>query len=132
MRDELLNETLFYGIDHARDAVAHWTHTRNTERPHSTLGYQAPAIVAAQLTAMVDQLRATETLRRSTIAPSAQPRQIQPPNLVLDGLASGVTAVSAPDATATRSFPAQTFQLLMNDRADLRVARCSDCGIKAL
>jgi hypothetical protein len=26
MRDELLNETLFFGIDHAREAVARWTH----------------------------------------------------------------------------------------------------------
>ena len=43
MRDELLNETLFFGIDHAREAVARWTHTDTTERPHSALGYQAPA-----------------------------------------------------------------------------------------
>lgn len=34
-RDELLNETLPFGIDHAREAVAEWTHTYNTERPHS-------------------------------------------------------------------------------------------------
>ena len=85
MRDELLNETLFFGIDHAREAVARWTHTYNTERPHSALGYQAPAVFAAQLTAMGDPLRATETLRRSPIAPSAQPRQIQPPTLVSAG-----------------------------------------------
>jgi putative transposase len=77
MRDELLNETLFFGIDHARAVVARWTHIYNTERPHSALGYQAPAVFAAQLTAMGDQLRATELLRRSPIAPSAQPRQIQ-------------------------------------------------------
>ncbi|PZP19378.1 MAG: IS3 family transposase [Kocuria rhizophila] len=85
MRDELLNETLFFGIDHAREAVARWTHTYNTERPHSALGYQAPAVFAAQLTAMGDQLRAPETLRRSPIAPSAQPRQIQSPTLVSAG-----------------------------------------------
>ena len=85
MRDELLNETLFFGIDHARVAVARWTHTYNTERPHSALGYQAPAVFAAQLTAMGDQLRAPETLRRSPIAPSAQPRQIQQRTLVSAG-----------------------------------------------
>src|SRR5690606_23063273 len=77
LRDELLNEALFFGIDHAREAVARWTHIYNTERPHSALGYQAPAVFAAQLNAMGDQLRATELLRRSPIAPSAQPRQIQ-------------------------------------------------------
>lgn len=77
MRDELLNETLFFGIDHARDAVARWTHIYNTERPHSALGCQAPAVFAAQLTAMGDQLRASEPLRKSPIAPPAQPRQIR-------------------------------------------------------
>ena len=84
MRDELLNETLFFSIDHAREAVAHWTHiyNYNTERPHSALGYKTPAVFAAQRTATGDQLCAPEPLRRSPIAPSAQPRQIQPPTLV--------------------------------------------------
>ncbi|MGE4374014.1 MAG: IS3 family transposase [Xanthobacter sp.] len=85
MRDELLNETLFFGIDHAREAVVRWTNTYNTKRPHSALGYQAPAVFAAQLAAMGDQLRASEPLRRSPIAPSAQPRQIQPLTLVSAG-----------------------------------------------
>lgn len=85
MRDGLLNETLFFRIDHARAAIARWTHTYNTERPHSALRYQAPAVFAAQLTAMGDQLRAHEPLRRSPIAPPAQPRQIQPPTLASAG-----------------------------------------------
>ena len=85
MRDELLNETLFFGIDHAREAVARWTHTYNTERPHSALGYQAPAVFAAQLTAMGDQLRASEPLRRSPIAPSAQRCRRQTSTLVAAG-----------------------------------------------
>ena len=82
IRDELLNQTLCVGIDHAREAVARWTHIYNTERPHSALGSQAPAAFAAQLTAMGDQLCATETLRRSPIASSAQPRQVQQRTLV--------------------------------------------------
>ena len=45
--DELLNETLFFGIEHAREALAHWTHIYNIARPHSALGYQAPAVFAA-------------------------------------------------------------------------------------
>ena len=85
MRDELLNETLFFGIDHAREAVANWIHIYNTEWPHSALGYKAPAVFAAQLTATGDQLRASEPLRRSPIAPSAQPRKIQPPTLASAG-----------------------------------------------
>jgi putative transposase len=85
IRDELLNGTLFFGIDHARDAVAHWTHTCNSERPRSTPGYLAPADFATQLTAMGDQLRAPEPLRRSLICPSAQTRQIQPPTPISAG-----------------------------------------------
>ena len=85
MRDELLNETLFFGIDHARETVARWISIYNTERPHSALGYQAPAVFAAHLTAMGDQFRASEALRRSPTAPSAQQRQIQPPTLVSAG-----------------------------------------------
>lgn len=75
MRDELLDETLFFGIDHAREAVARRPHSCNTERPHSVLGYQAPAVFAAQFIAMGDQLRASEPLRGSPIARLAQPRQ---------------------------------------------------------
>ncbi len=85
MRDELLNETLFFELDHAREAVASWVHTYNTERPHSALGYHTPAAFTAQLTAMGDQLRAPETLRRSPIASSALPRQSQPRTLVSAG-----------------------------------------------
>ncbi|MCB1357410.1 MAG: integrase core domain-containing protein [Maritimibacter sp.] len=84
-----MNETLFFGIDHARQAVARWTHIYNTERPHSALGYQAPAVFAAQLTAMGDQLRAVEPLRRSPIAPPAQPRQVQPPDSGLRWMSIG-------------------------------------------
>ena len=67
MRDELLNETLFFGLDHARSTVARWVADYNDTRPHSALGYQAPAIYAAQFTAMGDRLRTPDPLRRSPI-----------------------------------------------------------------
>jgi transposase InsO family protein len=51
MRDELLNESLFFGLDHARSALAEWMEDYNTERPHSALGYQPPATFAATLAA---------------------------------------------------------------------------------
>ncbi len=51
MRDELLNESLFFGIDHARSAIAEWREDFNTARPHSSLGYQTPAVFAGALTA---------------------------------------------------------------------------------
>lgn len=72
MRDELLNESLFLGLDHAREKIAAWADDYNRTRPHSALGYQTPAAYAANLTAMVDRLRNPDQLRRSTIAPPAQ------------------------------------------------------------
>jgi putative transposase len=77
MRDELLNETLFFGLGHARVAIARWVADYNQHRPHSALGYATPAAYAAQLTAMGDRLRETEALRRSPIAPSAQTRHFE-------------------------------------------------------
>jgi putative transposase len=71
MRDELLNETLFFGLDHARTKIAHWADDYNQRRPHSALGYQSPAVFAANLTATGDQLRNSDQLRRSPVAPPA-------------------------------------------------------------
>lgn len=78
MRDELLNETLFFGLEHARSAIARWVADYNHTRPHSALGYQAPAIYAAQFPAMGDRLRTPDPPRRSPIAPPALTRQSQP------------------------------------------------------
>lgn len=49
MRDELLNETLFFTIRQARKVLAHWVNDYNTERPYSSLGYATPAAFAARL-----------------------------------------------------------------------------------
>ena len=49
MRDELLNETLFFTIGQARSILARWVDDYNTERPHSSLGYATPAAFAAGL-----------------------------------------------------------------------------------
>ena len=51
MRDELLNESLFFGLDHARSALFEWVEDYNTARPHSSLGYQTPATFAAIISA---------------------------------------------------------------------------------
>jgi putative transposase len=85
MRDELLNETLFFSLDHARSVIAAWVADYNAERPHSALGYQTPAAYAAQLAAMGDRLHETEAFRRSPIAPSAQASNCHPPALVSAG-----------------------------------------------
>ena len=49
IRDELLNETLFFTIGRARSILARWVDDSNTERPHSSLGYAAQAAFAAEL-----------------------------------------------------------------------------------
>lgn len=51
MRDELLNETLFFSLDQARQVIAEWVDDYNTVRPHSALAYQTPAAFAAKLSA---------------------------------------------------------------------------------
>jgi putative transposase len=68
MHDELLNETLFYGLDHARAKISVWAHDYNSQRPHSSLGYLTPAAYAANLTATCDRLRNAGQLRRSHAA----------------------------------------------------------------
>ena len=51
MRDELLNETLFFSLDQARQMIAAWMEDYNTARPHSSLAYETPAAFAATLAA---------------------------------------------------------------------------------
>ena len=51
MRDEPLNESLFFRLDHARSAVLEWGEDYNTTRPHSSLGYQTPAAFAGIIAA---------------------------------------------------------------------------------
>ena len=49
MRDELLNETMFRNMPHARAVVRAWTVDYNEERPHSALGYETPKAFAEHL-----------------------------------------------------------------------------------
>jgi putative transposase len=46
LRDELLNETLFASLAHARQALEAWKQDYNNIRPHSGLGNLPPAIYA--------------------------------------------------------------------------------------
>ncbi len=78
LRDELLNETLFSSLAHARLALAEWKNDYNTLRPHSRLGNLAPAIYA-KLSAPVMQREGT--LRSPggfAPLPVASPDQIGP------------------------------------------------------
>ncbi len=50
MRDELLNESLFFSLDHARMQHSAWTDDCDKRRAHATLDYVPPATYAAKLT----------------------------------------------------------------------------------
>lgn len=72
MRDELLNETLFRDLDHARVVVADWAVDYNTKRPHSALSYQTPAAHAESLITATDRHAAlSEGYAQRSVAPSA-------------------------------------------------------------
>jgi len=71
MRDELLNESLFFGLDHARRAIAEWADDYNPFRPHSSLGYQTPADVAGTIAATGSNTAQDESFAFQPVAQTA-------------------------------------------------------------
>lgn len=72
MRDELLNETMFRNMAHARAVIRAWATDFNETRPHSALGYQTPKAFAEHLTTATDTLAApSESSARMSVAPPA-------------------------------------------------------------
>lgn len=55
LRDEFLNETLFTSLMQARLALEEWRRDYNTVRPHSRIGWLAPAVYAAKFSPQRDQ-----------------------------------------------------------------------------
>jgi putative transposase len=49
LRDELLNETLFKSLPHARAVLEAWRRDYNEQRPHSKLGWLTPGAYASAL-----------------------------------------------------------------------------------
>lgn len=75
MRDELLNETLFLNLDHARQRIGEWVDDYNDQRPHSSLGYTTPAAFAAGLAPQwAASLRVADRYASQPIAPPAPMR----------------------------------------------------------
>ena len=70
LRDELLNETLFRSLAHAREMLAAWRQDYNNCRPHSQLGWLSPAIYAAARRSAT--LRSTDGSAPRIAAPTAQ------------------------------------------------------------
>ena len=72
MRDELLNETMFRNMAHARAVIRTWAADFNETRPHSALGYQTPKAFAERLTTAIDTRAApNESSARMSIAQPA-------------------------------------------------------------
>ena len=71
MRDELLNETMFRNMTHARTVIRSWATDYNEERPHSALGYQTPNAFAEELL--------TATNSRAAPPESSAPLPAAPP-----------------------------------------------------
>lgn len=53
LRDELLNETLFRSLPHARIVLEAWRRDYNETRPHSKLGWLTPTAYARALTGQI-------------------------------------------------------------------------------
>jgi putative transposase len=84
LRDELLNETLFRSLPHARAALEAWRRDYNEERPHSKLGWMTPRGYASALSGRVGRdaaLRwgsAPRPLATQETQGSNQPRTLAP------------------------------------------------------
>jgi putative transposase len=70
LRDELLNETLFRSLAHARAQLEAWRTDYNTARPHSRLGWTSPIIYAAARRSAA--LRSVDGSAQRTAAITAQ------------------------------------------------------------
>jgi putative transposase len=88
LRDELLNETLFASLKHAREVLAIWMEDYNTVRPHSALG-NLPPVTYAKLSAPEVQrdgaLRYIEGFAPHPVASPSQQGSNQPGTLPIAG-----------------------------------------------
>ena len=86
LRDELLNETLFRSLPHARAVLEAWRRDYNEARPHSKLGWMTPRAYATALTGDVGRGAA---LRRGSaprpLATDHTEGSNQPRTLVIPG-----------------------------------------------
>ena len=75
LRDELLNETLFASLAHARVALAIWKDDYNTVRPHSAIGNLPPAVYAKLSDPAMQRDGTLRSLGGSAPRPVAPPSQ---------------------------------------------------------
>lgn len=88
LRDELLNETLFRSLGHARAALAAWQLDYNTIRPHSSIGNLPPADYAKLSTPASQRHGTLRAIGGSAPRPVAAPSQVgsnHQPTLLIPG-----------------------------------------------
>ena len=86
LRDELLNETLFRSLPHARAVLETWRRDYNEHRPHSKLGWLTPAAYASALTGQTGRHAArVESCASRPLATPANHGLDHPGTLVMAG-----------------------------------------------
>ena len=88
LRDELLNETLFTSLVHAREGLSRWRIDYNTVRPHSGLGNLTPAAYANASAPTMQRngaLRSIGGFAPPSVASPSQKRSNQPGTLPIAG-----------------------------------------------
>ena len=75
LRDELLNETLFTSLSHAREALSIWREDYNTVRPHSALANMPPVTYAKLSVPEMQRDGALRYVEGSAPHPVASPSQ---------------------------------------------------------
>jgi putative transposase len=88
LRDELLNETLFTSLAHARELLSLWKDDYNTIRPHSSLGNLTPTAYAkasAPKTQQDGALRYAEGSAPRPVASTSHRNSNQPGTLPIAG-----------------------------------------------
>ena len=73
LRDELLNETLFSSLEHARKLLAEWQDDYNTVRPHSGIGNLPPSTYARLKASDMQQDGTLRCVEGSAPRPVASP-----------------------------------------------------------
>ena len=80
LRDELLNETLFNSLAHARPVLAAWKDDYNTVRPHGSLGNLPPATYAKLSVPVMQRDGALRSTGGSGRLASRADHPVAPPN----------------------------------------------------
>jgi putative transposase len=86
LRDEMLNETLFSSLQHARAVLEAWRRDFNEVRPHSSLGYLTPRAYADSLAGEAGRRAAhPDHSARRPLASDEHKGSDQPRTLVMTG-----------------------------------------------